>query len=93
MARIVVDAMGSDSHPVPDVEGAVMAAREYGAEIILVGDESKIKPVLDSQNTEGLKIRIVNAPEMLTMEDKGENLVLKARSKDAKIRWRWVLTW
>ena len=84
MARIVVDAMGSDSHPVPDVEGAVMAAREYGAEIILVGDESKIKPVLDSQNTEGLKIRIVNAPEMLTMEDKGENLVLKARSKDAK---------
>ena len=84
MARIVVDAMGSDSYPVPDVEGAVMAAREYGAEIILVGDEARIKPVLATQNTEGLKIRIVNTPEMLTMEDKGENLVLKARAKDAK---------
>ncbi len=84
MARIVVDAMGSDSYPVPDVEGAVMAAREYGAEIILVGDEARITPVLATQNTEGLKIRIVNAPEMLTMEDKGENLVLKARAKDAK---------
>ena len=84
MARIVVDAMGSDTHPLPDVEGAVMAAREYNLEIILVGDESKIKPALDKQNTEGLKIRIVNAPEMLTMEDKGENLVLKARAKDAK---------
>jgi glycerol-3-phosphate acyltransferase PlsX len=84
MARIVVDAMGSDAFPVPDVEGAVMAAREYGAEIILVGDETIIQPALNKHNIDGLSIRIVNAPEMLTMEDKGENLVLKARSKDAK---------
>ena len=84
MTRIVVDAMGSDTHPVPDVEGAVQAAREYGVEIILVGDEAQIKPVLEQQNTQGLKIRIVHAPEMLTMEDKGEALVLKARAKDSK---------
>ncbi|MDP1716053.1 MAG: phosphate acyltransferase PlsX [Anaerolineales bacterium] len=84
MARIVVDAMGSDNYPTPDVEGAVLAAREYGVEIILVGDEALIKPVLDKQNTIGLKLRIINAPELLTMEDKGEKLVLKARSKDAK---------
>ena len=84
MARIVVDAMGSDNFPTPDVVGAVMAAREYGVEIILVGDEAVIKPVLEAQNTSGLSIRIVNAPETLTMEDKGENLVLKARNKDAK---------
>ncbi len=84
MVRIVVDAMGSDNFPTPDVEGAVMAAREYEIEIILVGDEAIIKPVLDAQNAGSLPIRIVNAPEMLTMEDKGENLVLKARSKSAK---------
>jgi glycerol-3-phosphate acyltransferase PlsX len=84
MVRIVVDAMGSDNFPRPDVEGAVMAAREYGVEIILVGDEAKIKPVLDEQNTGALSVRIVHAPEMLTMEDKGEKLVLKARSKEAK---------
>ena len=57
MARIVVDAMGSDDFPKPDVEGSVKAAREYGVEIILVGDESKIKPVLDSQNPGRLPIR------------------------------------
>jgi glycerol-3-phosphate acyltransferase PlsX len=84
MARIVVDAMGSDAYPTPDVEGAVLAAREYGVEIILVGDEALIKPVLDRLDTSGLSIRLVHAPEMLTMEDKGEKLVLKARSKDAK---------
>ena len=84
MTRIVVDAMGSDTHPTPDVEGAVLAAREYGVEIILAGDEAQIKPVLDKQNTQGLTIRTVHAPEILSMEDKGEALVLKARSKDAK---------
>jgi len=84
MVRIVVDAMGSDDFPKPDVEGAVQAAREYGVEIILVGDESIITPALNTHNTTGLSVRVVNAPEMLTMEDKGENLVLKARSKDAK---------
>ena len=42
MTRIVVDAMGSDNYPTPDVEGAIMAAREYGVEIILTGDASKI---------------------------------------------------
>jgi glycerol-3-phosphate acyltransferase PlsX len=84
MVRIVVDAMGSDNFPTPDVEGAVMAAREYGVEIILVGDEKIIKPVLDAQNTGSLPVRIVHAPDMLTMEDKGEKLVLKARSKEAR---------
>jgi len=79
MARIVVDAMGSDNFPTPDVQGSVNAAREYGVEIILVGDESKIRPVLDAQNPGSLPIRIIHAPEMLTMEDKGETLTFKAR--------------
>ena len=79
MARIVVDAMGSDNFPKPDVEGSVNAARDYGVEIILVGDESKIRPMLDALNPGSLPIRIVNAPETLTMEDKGEELALKAR--------------
>jgi glycerol-3-phosphate acyltransferase PlsX len=84
MTRIVVDAMGSDDHPLPDVEGAIMAAREYGVEVILVGDESKIQPVLATFTTENLPVRIVHAPEILTMEDKGMKLVLKARRPASK---------
>ncbi len=84
MTRIVVDAMGSDEFPVPDVQGAVMAAREYGVEIILVGDEAKVKPALEAANPGNLPIRIVHAPEMLTMNDKGEDLAFKARHKDAQ---------
>ena len=84
MTKIVVDAMGSDEYPVPDVVGSVLAAREYGVEIILVGDEAKIRPVLAAQNPGSLPISIVHAPEMLTMEDKGMALVLKARRATSK---------
>ena len=84
MTKIVVDAMGSDNHPLPDVLGAIIAAREYGVDIILVGDEAKVHPLLEEQNIGDLPIRIVHAPEMLTMEDKGEELAFKARHKDAK---------
>ena len=79
MVKIVVDAMGSDAFPTPDVIGAVDAAREFGIHILLVGDEKKIKPVLESQNHQGLNIQVIHAPEMLTMDDKGMSLVLKAR--------------
>jgi len=84
MTKIVIDAMGSDNYPLPDVLGAIMAAREYGVEIILVGDETKVRPLLEERNIDDLPIRIVHAPEMLTMEDKGEDLAFKARHKNAK---------
>jgi glycerol-3-phosphate acyltransferase PlsX len=76
--------MGSDEFPTPDVVGAVMAAREYGVEIILVGDEVRIGPILAAQNPGALPIRVLHAPEMLTMEDKGMALVLKARRPNSR---------
>ncbi len=69
--RIVLDAMGSDENPVPDVEGAVLAAREYpDTEIILVGTESTVTKELAKHDVSGLKISVTNADEVVTMEDK-----------------------
>jgi glycerol-3-phosphate acyltransferase PlsX len=76
--------MGSDKFPRPDVEGAVLAAREYGDEILLIGDEKAVRPVLDEFRAGGLPIRLIHAPEMLTMEEKGLALALKAKQKDPK---------
>lgn len=84
MTCIVVDAMGSDDFPVPDVTGAMDAARLYGVEVILVGDEARIKPVLDALKPGSLPVRVVHAPDMLTMEDKGMALALKARRPNAR---------
>jgi glycerol-3-phosphate acyltransferase PlsX len=67
--RIVLDAMGSDGYPVPDVEGAVMAAREWGGEIVIVGREEAIRGELARLDTAGLKLEVVHAPEVIEMED------------------------
>jgi phosphate acyltransferase len=81
--QIVVDAMGSDAHPVPDVAGAVMAAREWGDEIILVGDEQQIRTELANYDTAGLKLEIQHASQVIEMTDKPSK-VLKAK-KDSSM--------
>jgi glycerol-3-phosphate acyltransferase PlsX len=68
--RIVVDAMGSDTYPGPDVAGSVLAAREFGDEIVLVGDEAAIKNALSQHDTAGLPIHIQHASEVIEMTDK-----------------------
>jgi glycerol-3-phosphate acyltransferase PlsX len=62
--------MGSDAHPVPDVAGAVLAAREFDEEIILVGDEKQIQAELARHETDGLSIRIQHASQVIEMTDK-----------------------
>ena len=67
--RIVVDAMGSDNMPAADVAGGVMAAREFGDEIILVGDAELIGQELAKHDVSGLKLTIQHASQAITMED------------------------
>ncbi len=81
--RIVVDAFGTDNCPGPDVEGAVLAAREWGDEIILVGPEDQIKAELAKHEIAGLNIRIVHAPDVLTMEHHANDV---RRMREASIR-------
>lgn len=68
--RIVVDAMGSDAYPELDIAGAVMAAREFGDEIILVGDEQRIKAELDKHDTRDLRLTLQHASQVIEMTDK-----------------------
>ncbi len=82
--KIAIDAMGSDNFPRPDVEGAVAAARAYGEEVLLIGDEKIVAPILAEQKPGNLPVRIIHAPEMMTMEEKGLGLALKAKQKEPK---------
>jgi glycerol-3-phosphate acyltransferase PlsX len=76
--KIVVDAVGTDNRPVPDVEGAVLAAREYSLGIILVGPQANIRAELNKYDTNGLEIEIVHADEQIAMDDK-PSLVMKSK--------------
>jgi glycerol-3-phosphate acyltransferase PlsX len=68
--RIVVDAMGSEIGTSVEVEGAIQAVKEYGHDIILVGDEAVIKRELDKHSSGAHnKISVVHAPERIEMHE------------------------
>lgn len=67
--KIAVDAMGSDARPVPDVQGAVEAAREYGVEILLVGPEALIRQELAKISNVPSGVQICNATEQIEMRE------------------------
>jgi len=69
MARIAVDAMGGDRAPGVVVEGAVRACREYGLDVVLVGDETRIRGELvrlGAADQKGIAIR--HAPDAVREE-------------------------
>ncbi len=68
--RIIVDAMGSDRHPGPEIQAAVEAVRLFGDEIILVGKEDVLRPRLEALGRDAAKVQVVHAPEVLAMTDK-----------------------
>jgi len=67
--KIALDAMGGDNAPAIEVEGAVLAAKEFGIEVILVGDKPKIEAELEKYKTKGLAISIVHASEIIGMHE------------------------
>ncbi len=88
--RIVVDAMGSDDHPGPDVAGAVMAARKFGDTLILAGDEARVKAELTNHDTAGLSIEIVHAAEVIEMEDSPSAAAREKRNSSMHVGLRLV---
>ena len=66
---IILDAMGSDNYPVPEIEGALMASEQLNINIKLVGKSELIKKHLPA-NFNPEKIEIIDAPDVLEMTDK-----------------------
>jgi glycerol-3-phosphate acyltransferase PlsX len=68
--RIVLDAMGSDTHPGPEVHAALEAYQLWGEPIILVGPESELGAQFTELGGDTSTVEIVHAPEVLKMTDK-----------------------
>ncbi len=73
--RIILDVMGADNTPENFVEGAVMAVKEFGCDITLVGDEIQILSAFAELGLPMDNIDIVDAPEFITMEDSAMSVV------------------
>ena len=69
MITIAVDAMGGDNAPRPEVEGSVLAARELGVRVLLVGQPHVVRVELAKHAAPNLPIDIIPASEVISMED------------------------
>jgi len=66
---IVLDAMGSDDRPKPELAAAVLSTQTDDIDLILVGDEQTLSSDLAAQPGDKSHIRIVHAPEAIDMTD------------------------
>jgi len=77
--RIVLDAMGGDHAPEVVVEGGVMAAREYGIEVVLVGFQEVVEAELAKHDTAGLSLPVVHASQIIEMTDEPSRAARKKK--------------
>lgn len=81
--RIAIDAMGGDSAPRNEIEGAISAlrsSRENALELVLVGREQEIRPVLHSLDTRGLNISVVHADDVVQMDEDPTSVFKKKKT-------------
>lgn len=98
---IVLDAMGTDKSPEPEIRGAILACRLLDVRVHLVGPEDLLRPklreALKADSRRGfagskarLPIFIVQASEWISMEDKAAQAVRSKRDSSMRVGLKMV---
>src|SRR5436190_3849831 len=82
---IAVDAMGGDHAPHVNVDAAVAASREFGTAGRLVGSASRLEKLLAETGYSGSQIEIVDAPQVITMDDPATAAVRRKRNSSIRV--------
>ncbi|HKV07897.1 MAG TPA: phosphate acyltransferase PlsX [Thermoanaerobaculia bacterium] len=83
---IAVDAMGGDYAPQSAVEGAVRAAAEDGASVILVGDRARVEAELRKHGGDASgRIEVVHAEEVVGMDEPAITPIRKKRRSSIRL--------
>ena len=79
--KIILDAMGGDNAPQAPVLGAIQAAKDFGAQITLVGKGERILEVLRENGISDLPtgIEIANAEDVVDMHDDPAKVIQKRK--------------
>ena len=80
--KVIVDAFGGDNAPQEIIKGAKLAADELGYDIVLVGDEEKIKGEAIKNNVLIENMQIVHAPDVISMKDAPTD-ILKSKNNSS----------
>jgi len=87
---IAVDAMGGDNAPAAEVQGAIEAAREFGVDIVLVGDERRIQAEASRHGGLPSTVTIVHAGEVITAHEEPTRAVRTKKDSSLVVAARLV---
>lgn len=86
MIKIAVDCLGGDHSPSANVEGALLALKDFSdISVVLYGDEKSINTELKDKDYPKDRVEIVNAPEQVDGNDKPINAV-RLKKESSMIR-------
>ncbi len=90
--KIILDAMGGDHAPEAPVMGAVQAAKDFNAQITLVGKGDQILEVMRKNGIADLPagIEIANAEEVVDMHDDPANVIRKKKNSSMVVGLKMV---
>src|ERR1700687_6156840 len=77
--------MGGDHAPAVNVDAAVAAARGFGIATLLVGRQDTLARLLSESGYRGSDIEIVDAAEVVTMDDPATAAIRKKRNSSIRI--------
>src|SRR5438128_3883094 len=83
--RIALDAMGGDHAPHEIVKGAILAAFQYPVEVILVGQEEKVRRELAEIDSKQNNIEVVDAREVVEMDDTALAPLRRKRNSSVRV--------
>jgi glycerol-3-phosphate acyltransferase PlsX len=87
---VAVDVCGGDKGLGVQVEGAVQAFKEFGVVSILVGPKSEIDAKLQSLSAASLPIQVVDAPDVISMDDSPARAVRKNPNSSLCVAYKLV---
>ncbi|WP_287130232.1 phosphate acyltransferase PlsX [Candidatus Cyanaurora vandensis] len=67
--RIAVDAMGGDFAPEEIIAGALLAQKQYGVELALIGRQETLEPLLKQYNAPVRGIELVDTDQVIGMDE------------------------
>ena len=83
--RIAVDAMGGDGGVPVNIEGAIAAAREYGLDVILVGEQTTIERELARHRVGKLPITVRHASQVVEMGEQPSHALRRKRDSSMRV--------
>ncbi|WP_054740554.1 phosphate acyltransferase PlsX [Cellulosilyticum ruminicola] len=84
MSKIAIDVMGGDNAPDEIIKGCIQASKKADFTLVLVGPEALIKEKLAAFTYEPSKIEIVDAEEVIEMEE-SPTLAIRQKKKSSMV--------